>query len=120
MDDDDRIKYAMELAEKCWNKALHRAPSFVERYFECAEELLLERPLVMGDEFREYCARNLLFLPNNLHHNTWVSGVTALKEIGWIRPVGKSEPSKSHNHMDLVTMWRSEIYGRKKIGRAHV
>ena len=53
----------------------------------------------------------LLFLPNKLHHNTWVSGVRALQEIGWIEPITKVEPVQSHNHMDSVTLWRSKIFG---------
>lgn len=112
---DDRIQHAMELAEKCWNKALSKSPSFVQSYFECANDLLLIRPLVTGDEFREFCANNRVFLPETLHHNTWVSGVNALKEIGWIKPIGKSEPTKSHNHMDTVTVWKSLIFGGKVV-----
>lgn len=107
-----RMDNALSLADKCWGKAYVAAPDFVERYFELAEQLLTTKQVVTGDEFREYCRNNRLFLPANLHPNTWVSGVRALhKGLGWIAPTGKVEPVKMHNHMPTVTLWRSMIYG---------
>ncbi len=105
-----RMEAALELADKCWEKANATNPEFVERYLELAETLLSMKPLVTGDEFREHCAKNLLFRPSNLHPNVWVSGVRALKSIGWITPVKKVEPVKAHNHMPTVTQWRSEVF----------
>lgn len=107
-----RVENALNLAEKCWEKAIEQNPEFVERYIELAENLLVSKPQVTGDEFREYCADNGLRRPANLHPNVWVSGVRALKSIGWIYPIAKVEPVKMHNHMPVVTMWRSTIFGK--------
>lgn len=106
----DRIDNALDLARQCWGKASKKDPQFVENYLRCAEQLLSTKPIVLGDEFRDYCKNNSLFLPEILHHNTWVSGVKALQIIGWIDPITKVEPKKMHNHMDTVTMWRSNLY----------
>ena len=106
----ERLDLALTLAQKCWSKACKKEPQFVEKYLTYAEQLLLTKPIVLGDEFRDYCKNNLLFLPITLHHNTWVSGVKALQMIGWVDPITKVEPVKMHNHMDMVTMWRSNLY----------
>jgi len=108
----ERIDNALALADKCWEKAYKTAPAFVERYLELAEELLIKKHVVTGDEFREYCRNNGLHRPAALHPNVWVSGVRVLnKGFGWTVSVGKVEPVKSHNHMPSVTLWRSTIYG---------
>lgn len=106
-----RMEAAIDMAEKCWSKAINQSPQFVHDYLEHAEKLLLCRPIVMGDEFRSHCAKEGLFLPKCLHHNTWVSGVRALYIVGWIQPISKVTPSQNHNHMPEVTLWRSRIYG---------
>lgn len=106
----ERMDNALDLADKCWEKAYKAAPIFVMRYLELAEQLLESKPQVTGDEFRDYCARNKLFRPVELHHNVWVSGVRALQTLGWITRAGKVEPCKMHNHMPSVTLWRSELY----------
>ena len=106
-----RMENAMRLADKCWEKVNNKHPEFVERYLELAEKLLMSKPEVLGDEFREFCTRNLLFRPAGLHHNTWVSGVRALKSIGWIVHQGYTTPTKAHNHMPRVSVWRSMIFG---------
>ena len=109
-----RMEAALILADKCWEKANRSNPEFVERYLELAEELLATKPLVTGDEFRAHCQTNKLRRPVGLHPNVWVSGVRALKSLGWITPVQKVEPVKAHNHMPSVMQWRSEIfYGNK-------
>jgi hypothetical protein len=105
----ERMENAMELAEKCWEKAYKVEPDFVERYLELAEQLLLSKPV---DEFREYCANNKLHRPSTLHPNVWVSGVRALKSIGWLVHDGYVTPTKSHNHMPSVSKWKSTIYGK--------
>ena len=110
----ERMKRAMALADKNWGKAMAVSPEFVERYLELAEALLLSRPLVMGDEFREHCRVNGLRRPPELHHNVWVSGPRALSKMGWIVSMGKVEPAQKHNHMPSVTLWRSLIYGQKE------
>ena len=109
-----RMEAALELADKCWEKANRSNPEFVERFLELAEELLSMKPLVTGDEFREHCSNNKLFRPKELHPNVWVSGVRALKSLGWITPVQKVEPVKAHNHMPSVTQWRSEVFDGNK------
>ena len=106
----DRMENAFNLSRRCWSKACRKDSIFVKQYLICAEELLSTKPIVLGDEFRDYCKNHLLFLPKTLHHNTWVSGVKALQIIGWIAPITKVEPKKMHNHMDTVTMWRSNLY----------
>ena len=106
-----RMENAMALAETCWQKAMAKNPDFVERYLELAAELLSIKHQVTGDEFREYCAKNGLRRPSNLHPNVWVSGVRALKTIGWISPMRKVEPVKMHNHMPTVTLWHSKLFG---------
>jgi len=108
-----RMEAALALADQCWGRANRIKPEFVERYLELAEQLLLTKPEVSGDEFREYCAIHGLYRPEELHHNTWVSAVRVLQLVGWIRPIGKIEPQKNHNHMETVTMWRSQIYGQE-------
>jgi len=112
---DDRMQQAIMLADQCWGKANRSEPEFVEQYLASAEELLINRPIVMGDEFREHCRRRMIFLPKSLHHNTWVSGVRALNIMGWIEPITKVAPEQSHNHMDTVTLWRSKILGDKQL-----
>jgi len=107
-----RMENALALADKCWEKANKANPEFVERYLELAEQLLLSKPMVLGDEFKDYCANNRLFRPASLHPNVWVSGVRALKSIGWIAHKGYITPTKSHNHMPSVSLWSSTIYGR--------
>jgi uncharacterized protein YeaC (DUF1315 family) len=107
--DTDRMKEAIVLADRCWSRAARAEPEFVEQYLASAEELLINRPIVMGDEFREHCRRRMIFLPKTLHHNTWVSGVRALNIMGWIEPIMKVTPEQRHNHMDKVTLWRSKI-----------
>ena len=111
-----RMEHALELADKCWEKANKVAPKFVERYLELAEELLASKPVVLGDEFREYCRNNGLHRPPELHPNVWVSGVRALKIIGWIQHKGYTLPTKSHNHMPSVSLWGSTIYGANARG----
>jgi hypothetical protein len=107
----ERMENAISLAEKCWEKAYKAEPAFVERYLALAEQLLMSKPVVLGDEFREYCSNNKLHRPASLHPNVWVSGVRALKLLGWVANDGYVTPTKSHNHMPSVTQWRSRIYG---------
>ena len=107
----ERMDSALALADKCWSKASRTNPEFVERYLELAEELLVSKPVVLGDEFREYCGKKLLFRPKELHPNVWVSGVRTLKTLGWVSHQGYTPPTKSHNHMPSVSVWRSMIYG---------
>jgi hypothetical protein len=107
----ERIDNALALADKCWSKASRTNPEFVERYLELAEELLASKPVVLGDEFREYCGKKLLFRPKELHPNVWVSGVRTLSTLGWIAHNGYTTPTKSHNHMPSVSVWKSMIYG---------
>jgi hypothetical protein len=111
----ERMKQALILADKCWGKAYRASPEFVEQYLEIMQNLLLIRPVVMGDEFRAQCENQGLKLPSNLHHNTWVSGARAMQQMGWISPVSKVEPVHSHNHMPSVTLWRSNIFGDKQM-----
>ena len=47
-----RMEKALLMADRCWEKAHQTAPEFVERYLELAEELLLTKPTVRGDEFK--------------------------------------------------------------------
>jgi len=54
----DRMKNALELADKCWKKANDTSPEFVENYLAQAERLLLSKPYVRGDEFRSFCHQN--------------------------------------------------------------
>ena len=115
----DRMAYAYELAHKCWNKAYSKSPEFVEKYLALAEQLLLSKPLVLGDEFREYCRANGLYRPATLHHNVWVSGVKALNSLGWIQPVGRVEPKQSHNHMPEVTVWKSVLFFEETPGKQY-
>lgn len=110
-----RMEVAVVLADQCWKKANRSSPEFVEQYLASAEDLLLVRPIVMGDEFKEHCRRKQLFLPKSLHHNTWVSGVRALNIIGWIEPISKVVPVQMHNHMETVTLWRSKIFDRSYV-----
>jgi len=35
--------------------------------------------------------------------------------MGWISPVTKVEPVQPHNHMPLVTLWKSNIFGDKPV-----
>jgi len=114
----ERMTNAMALAEQCWKKANIAAPEFVEEYLRLAEEYLATKPAVQGDEFRAHCAANGLRRPSILHPNVWVSGVKALHRIGWIAPIKKVEPLKSHNHMPSVTLWRSEIYYERLRGQS--
>lgn len=107
----ERMKNALALADKCWEKASKTNPEFVEKYLELAEKLLVSKPVVLGDEFRDNCNKNLLNRPPNVHPNVWVSGVRALKTIGWIAHDGYTTPTKSHNHMPSVSVWKSTIYG---------
>jgi hypothetical protein len=107
----DRMDNAYNLASKCWAKAYASHPAFVVEYFQLANNLLREKPLVRGEEFKDNCKQHGVRLPAKLHHNTWVSGVRALFLIGWIHPVKKVEPVKGHNHMSSVTLWRSNLYG---------
>jgi hypothetical protein len=106
----ERMENAIDLAAKCWDKAIRVEPDFVVEYLSCAEELLTQKPKVMGDEFRAYCLDRKLYRPSTLHHNVWVSGVTVLHSIGWIQPIGKVIPQQSHNHMPEVTLWKSMIF----------
>ena len=59
----DRMTGALALADKCWGKASKLHPEFVQRYLELAEKLLTTKQRVLGDEFKEYCGKNLLFRP---------------------------------------------------------
>jgi hypothetical protein len=110
----ERMQYALQMATQCWGRAYRSEPEFVERYLELVEEYLQGRVLVTGDQFKDYCHHQGLHLPNTLHHNTWVSGVSAIETIGWISPAGKTEPTKTHNHMNDVTVWQSMIYNGAK------
>lgn len=110
---DDRMANALALADKCWNKAYASHPEFVEAYLKSAHKLLCMKQYVLGDEFRDAAKNDGLFLPKDLHHNTWVSGVRALSQIGWVTSIKKVEPTKNHNHMPVVTMWRSELFGEQ-------
>jgi hypothetical protein len=114
----ERMENAIDLAEKCWAKAYKTEPAFVERYLELAEQLLISKPVVLGDEFREHCANNKLRRPASLHPNVWVSGVRALKSLGWIAHDGYTIPTKAHNHMPSVSKWRSRLFGSSSGGQA--
>lgn len=106
-----RMEHAILLANDCWEKMSVKHPEFVEAYLEIAHDLLESKYMVQGDEFRDACRRAGLFLPPGVHPNAgWVSGVNALKNLGWISRIGDSEPTKPHNHMRTVTLWRSELY----------
>ena len=105
----ERMQAAMVLADKCWEKAYAVSPEFVEQYLAFAEELLTSKSEVRGDDFRSYCKNRGLDRPESLHPNVWVSGVRALKLIGWIDRIGKVEPTQLHNHMPTVTLWRSTL-----------
>jgi hypothetical protein len=107
------MENAMELAKKCWSKAITQEPEFVEQYLMLAEQLLCTKPVVLGDEFREHCTKNKLRRPASLHPNVWVSGVRALQSIGWISHAGYTAPTKSHNHMSSVSRWKSMIFGNR-------
>jgi hypothetical protein len=107
---DSRMDNALALANQCWAKAIEAEPEFVEEYLACAEKLLMHKPIVLGDEFREFCAKSGVYRPKTLHPNVWVSGVRALKFLGWIHPMGKVEPTKAHNHMPSVTQWKSLLF----------
>ncbi len=109
-EDMNRMERALVLADKCWEKAYRVAPDFVEKYLELAEELLLTKMEVQGDEFREYCNTKGLSRDPLLHPNVWVSGVRALSSLGWITRIKKVEPMKAHNHMPSVTLWRSVVF----------
>ena len=106
----ERMDNAYSLAQQCWKKAYNMSPEFVERYLELAKELLESKPVVLGDEFRANCRTHGLFLPKELHPNVWVSGVRALKLLGWITPISYTTPTQRHNHMPVVTMWRSTLH----------
>jgi len=116
----DRMERALILADKCWEKANNTAPEFVERYLELCEELLATKPFVQGDEFREYCKLHRLYRDSKLHPNVWVSGVRALKTLGWIQPIAKVLPTQAHNHMPSVTLWRSAVFYEEVKGVRHV
>ena len=107
----DRMEHALELADRCWGKAYHEYPEFVEKYLYLAHELLESKMTVTGDAFREHCKRNGLYKPRELHHNVWVSGVRALELMGWVSKLSKVEPVEKHNHMPTVTLWRSNLFG---------
>ncbi len=106
----DRMKNALQLADKCWKRANRSSPEFVEEYLTYAEKLLMSKPYIRGDEFRSFCHQHGLARPAKLHPNVWVSGVRALGIIGWMHPIQKVSPKQSHNHMPSVTLWRSSIY----------
>lgn len=110
---EDRMETAFDLADKCWGKAYRTEPAFVTQYLVLAERLLESKPAVLGDEFREFCANNRLHRPKTLHPNVWVSGVRALKLIGWIEHQGYTTPTKAHNHMPHVSVWRSKLFNRE-------
>ena len=110
----DRMEEAYLLASKCWASACSKEPEFVKSYLQVAYKLLCNKQLVRGEEFKHYCRENGIRLPINLHHNTWVSGVRALFLMGWIHPVKKVEPVKGHNHMDSVTLWRSNVFAQSE------
>ncbi|MBC8158971.1 MAG: hypothetical protein H8E94_06540 [Alphaproteobacteria bacterium] len=105
----ERMAHAMELANRCFEKAVCTEPDFVERYFELAEQHLLTKPIVTGDEFRKVCKEKGLRRPGSLHHNVWVSGVRALQIIGWITKIDVVVPREQHNHMPTVTRYRSNL-----------
>tara|TARA_R110000765_G_scaffold208631_2_gene313764 strand:- start:689 stop:2185 length:1497 start_codon:yes stop_codon:yes gene_type:complete len=106
----DRMANAMALADKCWGKALTVDPGFVRQYFEITERYLLTKPVVNGDEFTKACRLRGLRLSPDLHHNVWVSGVKVLATIGWITQIRKVIPQEAHNHMPVVTQYRSNLY----------
>ena len=105
-----RMEHALLLANHCWAKTSAKHPDFVEQYLAVAEALLEDKYLVQGCDFRDACREAQLFLPKGAHHNVWVGGVNAIVQLGWITPVGKNVPAKGHNHMDRVTLYRSELY----------
>ena len=105
-----RMEHAMMLANQCWEKMSMKHPEFVESYLEIAHDLLEGQYTVQGCDFRYACYRAGLYLPQGVHHNTWVSGVNALKALGWITQIGETEPAKAHNHMRTVGLYRSELY----------
>jgi hypothetical protein len=105
-----RLDNAMYMAASCWEKAMRISPIFVMRYLAIAEQELTFRKQVQGDFFCKNCKKLGLYLPPTLDSNTWASGVTRLEEIGWITALGKVVPTEMHNHMPLVTLWKSNIY----------
>jgi hypothetical protein len=108
----NRMAHAIWLSTKNWAKARRDYPDFVAAYLQHAEELLLSRPVVMGDEFRSYCEKKGLSKPKKLSHNVWVTGPRVLAKLRWTVSMGKVEPAQKHNHMPSVTLWRSLIFGQ--------
>jgi hypothetical protein len=106
----DRMREAFRLAAQCWGRAYRVAPEFVERYLTLCAELLMCQRFVEGDTFRSHCSKRGLLRDIRLHHNVWVSGVGALKHIGWIKHSRRVTPQHRHNHMEIVTLWESMIY----------
>ena len=113
----ERMDRAMASGAGLWTKSVVLYPDFVASYLGFSEELLLSKAVVRGDEFRAYCGKRGLKLPEGLNHNVWVSGPKALEKLGWIEKIGIAEPTKMHNHMQTVTLWRSLLYVEKPTRR---
>jgi hypothetical protein len=105
------MELAMEMAAKCWKRAMDENPEFVLAYLSACEGHLINNETVAGDSFRRVARLEGVILPRALHPNTWVSGPNAMKRMGWISKVGDVEPTELHNHMPIVSLWRSHLYG---------
>ena len=104
-----RMEEALSKGASCWKRAMDTAPEFVEGYLLHAENLLLCHEVVRGEQFTKNARDHGLVLPERLHHNTWVYGPRFLEQVGWVTKIGKVIPLEMHNHMPVVTLWRSNL-----------
>ena len=113
----ERMSNAMALADKCWVKAMETDPVFVQQYLETSERLLKIRAVVNGDIFCKTCRLKNITEPSQ--SNAWVSGPRVLEKLGWITKIGKVVPQEAHNHMPVVTQYRSNLYEERFPMAAH-
>lgn len=95
---DSSIAASIDNAETLW-----------KTYYLLLAKILLKKQLyVSGDDIKAFCTARGLWKPDT--HNRWVGMPTVLETNGWLTPLVKVKPHRTHNHMPEVTFYRSNLF----------
>lgn len=86
-------------------------PEWKAIYLILCRTLLLNQKYVAGGEFKEYCLKRGLWVPDT--HNRWVGMPALMQRMGWIEDIGKVVPKTVHSHIGQLTFWRSLLFDDK-------
>lgn len=96
--------------------SIDNAPEEWKRWYVRLAKILLERQMyICGDDIKAFCILRHLWEPDT--HNRWVGMPVVLERNGWIEPLVYVKPHRNHNHMPLVTYYRSLLFDERTLMR---